>query len=239
MARIDIRGKLIPNDYKWFYDFFKEDSTCPKDVNKILDAAAEGEELEVYINSPGGVISVGSEIYTLLRSAKESRGLKIYITGEACSAASVIAMAGYCEMSPTALMMVHCVSTGRVSGNHAEMEHTAEVLRIADRALCTAYMEKSGMTEREALEMMERETWLNAQQAVGRGLVDAVMFEETGAGEDTALAAGNAFRLPTKAQMERVKRLIGESGPAGAKEAKKKAEMKLRALKNPILQWTA
>ena len=200
-------------------------------MNKILDAAAEGEELEVYINSPGGVISVGSEIYTLLRSAKESRGLKIYITGEACSAASVIAMAGYCEMSPTALMMVHCVSTGRVSGNHVEMEHTAEVLRTADRALCTAYMEKSGMTEREALEMMERETWLNAQQAVGRGLVDAVMFEETGAGEETALAA--------EAQMERVKRLIGESGPAGAKEAKKKAEMKLRALKNPILQWTA
>ena len=186
-----------------------------------------------------GVQTCALPIYTLLRSAKESRGLKIYITGEACSAASVIAMAGYCEMSPTALMMVHCVSTGRVSGNHVEMEHTAEVLRTADRALCTAYMEKSGMTEREALEMMERETWLNAQQAVGRGLVDAVMVEETGAGEETALAAGNAFRLPTKAQMERVKRLIGESGPAGAKEAKKKAEMKLRALKNPILQWTA
>lgn len=238
MARIDIRGKLIPNDYKWFYDYFEEDSTCPKDVKKILDAAAEGEGLEVYVNSPGGVISVGSEIYTLLRAAKESRGLKIYITGEACSAASVIAMAGYCEMSPTALMMVHCVST-LASGNHAAMEHTAEVLRIADRALCTAYMEKSGMTEQEALEMMERETWLTAQRAVDCGLVDAVMFEETGAGEETVLAAGNAFHLPTKAQMERVKKLIGESRPAGEKEAKKKAEMKLRALKNPILQRTA
>ncbi len=89
-------------------------------------------------------------------------------------------------------MMVHCVSTGRVSGNHVEMEHTAEVLRTADRALCTAYMEKSGMTEREALEMMERETWLNAQQAVGRGLVDAVMFEETGAGEETPPADKSA-----------------------------------------------
>ena len=54
--------------------------------------------------------------------------MKIYITGEACSAASVAAMAAYCEMSPTALMMVHCVST-YVEGNHNSLEHTAEVLR--------------------------------------------------------------------------------------------------------------
>lgn len=156
--RIDIRGVLIPNDYKWFYDWFGEESTCPKDVQDIVDAAMSGDEIEVYISSPGGVIDVGSEIYTLLRSAKN---VKIYITGEACSAASIIAMAGYCEMAPTALMMVHCVSSG-ASGNHSDMEHMAEVLRTADRALCTAYTAKTGMTEAEALEMMEHETWLTA-----------------------------------------------------------------------------
>lgn len=201
--RINIRGVMIPNDYKWYYDFFGEDSTCPADVQKVLDAFQDGDEIEVYINSPGGVIDVGSEIYTLLRGRRDN--VKIYITGEACSAASVVAMAGYCEMAPTALMMVHCVST-RMAGNHSDMEHTAEMLRTADQALCTAYTAKSGMTQTEALAMMETETWLTAEQAKERGLIDAVMFEENE--KDMTLVAGPLFALPSKEQMEKAKRML-------------------------------
>ena len=72
------------------------------------------------------------------------------------SAASVIAMAGWCEMSPTALMMVHCVST-YAAGNHNDLEKTAEVLKTADAALSSAYSTKSGMSQDEALAMMEKE----------------------------------------------------------------------------------
>lgn len=205
--RVDIRGVLIPNDYKWFYDWFGEESTCPKDVQDIVNAAMSGDEIEVYISSPGGVIDVGSEIYTLLRSADN---VKIYITGEACSAASIIAMAGYCEMAPTALMMVHCVSSG-ASGNHSDMEHMAEVLRTADRALCTAYTAKTGMTEAEALEMMEHETWLTAEQAKEQGLIDAVMFEEKD-NDIIPLVAGPLFALPNAEQMEKVRNMIKETG---------------------------
>lgn len=195
---------MIPNDYKLYYDWFGEDSTCPRDVQKVLDAVAVGDEIEVYINSPGGVIDVGSEIYTLLRAQEN---VKIYITGEACSAASIVAMSGYCEMSPTALMMVHCVSSG-ARGNHSAMEHMAEVLRTADRALCTAYVAKTGMTEEEVLELMEHETWLTAEQARERGLIDAIMFEEQ---EVMPLVAGPLFALPGKEQMEKVKRMMEEA----------------------------
>ncbi len=206
--RIDIRGAMIPNSYKWYYDWFEEDSTCPRDVSNILSMVNPGDEVEVYINSPGGVIDVGSEIYTLLREAAEKNQVKIYITGEACSAASVAACAAYSEMSPTALMMVHCVSSG-VRGNHSDMEHMAEVLRTADRAMCRAYIEKTGMSEQEALEMMEHETWLTAQQAKERGLVDRIMFEEQEK-EKIPLVAGSIFKLPTIEQMERVKAFIDE-----------------------------
>ena len=105
--KINVRGVLIPNSYKAYYDYWGEDSCCPADVQKVLDEAQPGDEIEVYINSPGGVIDVGSEIYTILRSRKDN--VVIYITGEACSAASIVAMAATCKMSPTALMMVHCV----------------------------------------------------------------------------------------------------------------------------------
>ena len=82
--KINIKGVIIPNSYKWFYNWFKEDSTCPNDVQKVLDEA-NGGDVECYINSPGGVIEAGSEIYTILRSYKGE--VKIYIVGQACSAA--------------------------------------------------------------------------------------------------------------------------------------------------------
>lgn len=224
MARVNIRGVIIPNDYKWYYSYFDMDSTCPRDVQKIIDAHPN-EELEVYINSPGGVIDVGSEIYTLLREHKA--GVKIKIMGEACSAASVIAMAGYSEMSPTSLIMVHCVSSG-ARGNHNDMEHAAEMLRTADSALCTSYMTKTGMTEEEALKMMEHETWLNATQAKERGLIDKIMFEDEEK-EPLPMVAG-MFQLPTEEQLNKAKQMAGlNTEPAFSMQ--KKAEMKLNLLK--------
>lgn len=208
--RFDVRGAMIPNDYKWYYDWFGEDSTCPADLKKIMDAFQPGDELEVYINSPGGVIDVGSEIYTMLRS--HAADTRIYITGEACSAASIVAMAAYCEMSPTALLMVHCVSSV-ASGNHNAMEKSAEILRTADQALCGAYAAKAGMTQEEALAMMEKETWLTAQQALDRGLIDKVMFEDNIAPD--ILVAGPLFVLPTDAQMDKVRTMIHKNEPSG------------------------
>ena len=198
--KVNIKGVIIPNNYKWFYDYLEMDATCPNDVQKAIDEA-NGESLEVYINSPGGIIDVGSEIYTALRSYTGE--MKIYIVGQACSAASIIAMAGYCEMSPTALMMVHCVSSG-VRGNHSDMEHMAEVLRTADDALSNAYIQKTGMSKDEVLAMMEAETWLTAEQAKEKGLVDAIMFESK---EILPLVASN-FNLPTEEQMARAKTMI-------------------------------
>jgi ATP-dependent protease ClpP protease subunit len=205
--RIDVRGSIIRNDYKWYFDFLGDECTCPQDVAKVLEQAADGDDVDVYISSPGGEIASGSEIYTMLREASARVNLKIHITGEACSAASVIACAGPSEMAPTALMMVHCVSTV-AGGNHNDMEHTAEILKTADRALCTAYTAKSGMTEEEALDMMEHETWLTAQQAKDKGLVDEIMFEEAEAAP--LVASSGLFRYPTKEQMDKVRAMMGK-----------------------------
>lgn len=202
MKRINVYGVIIPNNYKWFYDYFEEDSTCPRDVYNAINES-NGEDIEVYINSPGGVIDAGSEIYTTLRSHKGN--MKIYIVGQACSAASIVAMAGYSEMSPTALMMVHCVSSG-VRGNHSDMEHMAEVLRTADDALSNAYMAKTGMSKDEVLAMMEVETWLTAEQAKEKGLIDGIMFEKN---EPIKLTASN-FELPSEEQLNRVKSMMKE-----------------------------
>ena len=45
--RINIRGVMVPNDYKWYYDYFGEDCTCPADIQKVMDAFTDGDEIEV------------------------------------------------------------------------------------------------------------------------------------------------------------------------------------------------
>lgn len=209
--RINVKGVIIPNDYKWFYDWLEMDSVCPNDVEKVL-TEAKGKPVDVYINSPGGIIDVGSEIYTMLRSYKGDA--KIYIVGEACSAASVIAMARYSEMSPTALMMAHCVWTG-ATGNHKAFEHVAEMLRTADKSIANAYMAKTGMSEEEVIAMMDHETWLTAEQAKEKGLIDAIMFEN----EEPLRLVASTFSLPSSGQMEKVKKMIKEQAhPNGDNE---------------------
>lgn len=200
--RINVYGLIIPNDYKWYFDYFDEDSTCPRDIVNAL-SEANGDGIEVYINSPGGIIEAGSEIYTALREYQGE--IKIKIVGQACSAASIIAMGGYCEMSPTALMMVHCVSSG-ARGDHNDMEKMAEVLRTADDALSNAYMAKSGMSKKEVLTMMEKETWLTAEQAKEKGLIDAIMFEE----KQPLRLTASSFELPSEEKMNRIKSMIEE-----------------------------
>lgn len=213
--KINIKGVIVPNDYKWFYNWLEMDCTCPNDVSNTLDEA-KGGYVEVYINSPGGIIDVGSEIYTMLRAYKGD--VKEYVVGEACSAASIIAMARYCEMSPTALMMVHCVSTYG-GGNHSAFEHVADVLRTADNALANAYTAKTGMSKEEALAMMESEMWLTAEQAKEKGMIDAIMFEN----QDPLRLTASTFALPSVEQMEKVKNMIKEQKLSDAKEDDKAA----------------
>ena len=168
--RIDVKGTIVSNDDKWIYELFEYDTTCPNDVIKAI-GQANGEPLDVYINSGGGDIFAGSEIYSALRSYKGE--VNIHVVGFAASAASVIACAGKSDISPTAMFMVHNVS-GRAQGDYHVMDKSSDVLQTANKSIAAAYMAKTGMSEKEALAMMDQETWLTAQQAVAKGLIDKI-----------------------------------------------------------------
>lgn len=207
MAKINIRGDIVVNEYKRFYDWLGWDCVCPRDVQDIIDAAAHDEPLDVYINSPGGIIEAGQEIYTSLRGDPR---VNIHITGQACSAASFIAMAGHCDITPVGLMMVHCASMGAY-GNHRDMEQAARCLSATDSAIAAAYAEKSGMSVKDALRMMEKETWLTANQCIGLKLVDRITPESAPTAEATASCGG--IRL-TKEDMDKVNKEIAEKDDA-------------------------
>lgn len=173
MKKIDVKGDIITDEEKWIYDYLEWPSTCPKDITDALQDA-EGDSVEVTINSGGGNVIAGSEIYTKLMNYDGEVNINVIY---AASAASVISMAGKSKISPTGLLMIHNVSCA-TSGDYRDMDHTSDVLKAANKAVASAYRDKTGMTEKELLKMMDNETWLSADEAVEKGFIDEKMFSK-------------------------------------------------------------
>ena len=167
--KLEIRGVIVPNDYEEVYDWFGMENTSPRKVNKALEDA-HGETVDVLINSGGGMITAGSEIYTALRNYAGEVNIRIVW---AASAASVIAMSRHSTMEPTAMMMIHNVSSV-AEGDYRDMAHESTVLDTASAAMSVAYQLKTGKSETEIRKLMDKETWFTARQAQELGFVDEV-----------------------------------------------------------------
>lgn len=192
---ININGVIICNDDKFVYNYFGIESVSPNDINKAL-AEANGEDVIVNINSNGGDVFAGSTIYDLLSSYKGN--ILIRVVGMAASAASVIACAGTSEIVPTAMIMIHNVSS-YTEGDYNSMLHSAEVLQKANKAIATAYCRKTGLSEKELLSLMDKETYITAEEAVKQGFIDKIAeYEETSSQNKLALAASITGLLPEK-----------------------------------------
>ena len=199
--KINVKGNIITSGDKWIYDWLGIEATSPQDINKALDDA-NGQDIEVDINSGGGDIFAGSEIYTALRSYKGN--VQINIVGVAASAASVIAMAGKSKITPTGLFMMHNVSS-KAQGDYRDMEHRVEVLKTANKSIANAYKEKTGISDTELFKLMDKETWMSAEEAVKNKFVDEVMFDTT---NQTVKGFYNSFNgIPFEA-IEKIKSQI-------------------------------
>lgn len=176
MKTITVNGEIIPNDYAWLYDWYEMEYTCPANVKDILNALEDGEDVTVIINSGGGDVVSGQEIYSILKGVKNH--VTVDVQSMAASAASMIAMAGdTVRMSPVALLMIHNASTC-TSGDYRDMQHTAEVLQTVNAAIMEAYSRKTNLTYDELKDMMDRETWLTANQCVEKGFADEIIKDE-------------------------------------------------------------
>lgn len=206
---IDINGDIINDDYKVVYDLLGYTGTCPKDVKSQIRDAPKGEVINVNINSPGGDLFAGVEIYSELIACKNP--VEIYVTGYACSAASIIAMAGHSKISASAMIMIHNVQ-GVGRGDYRDLEKTADTLEKMNKCVMAAYREKTGKSEDELLEMMDDETWMTADEAVNGGFIDEL---EKGKVKRTAqnIITNGSLAVPVEAA-EKIKELINSQKQA-------------------------
>lgn len=161
---IDIYG---PIGKSWFDD----DAVGAQDV---LDAIreADGRPIELHVNSEGGSVFDAFAIFTALRDYKAP--VTAYVDGLAASAASyIIAAADRTVMSDVAWLMIHEAS-GMVWGNKHELAREMELLDNIDQTIAAIYAKKGDQPAEVYAELMEAETWLDAEGAKGWGLVDEI-----------------------------------------------------------------
>ncbi|HCY6652007.1 TPA: Clp protease ClpP [Staphylococcus aureus] len=200
--KAEIKGVIVSNEDKWVYEMLGMDSTCPKDVLTQLEFS--DEDVDIIINSNGGNLVAGSVIYTHLRAHKGK--VNVRITAIAASAASLIAMAGdHIEMSPVARMMIHNPSS-IAQGEAKDLNHAAETLEHVGQIMAEAYAVRAGKNKQELVEMMARETWLNADEAIEQGFADSKMFEN----DNMQIVASNTQVL-SKDVLNRVTALVSKT----------------------------
>lgn len=190
---LDIEGPIAE-------ETFWGDETSSREFKKAL---AKVGNVTVHINSPGGDVMAGAEIYSALRehSMNGLGKVKVIITALAASAASVVAMAGdEILISPVAYMMIHN-PWSITMGDARELRKTAKTLDEITEGLITAYQQRTGKTREQLKRMLENETWMSAQTCVDEGFADGIY-----GGEIRAAAMAGAGML-TRATPESIREM--------------------------------
>lgn len=177
MAKIDIRGAIVPDGEQWIYDWYGIPAVSPKRIMQQIERATANhdKELIVNINSNGGSVYAASEIYAHIKKFPGDSVSEI--TGVCASAASII-MTGTKRtvIAPVGAVMIHNASVV-AQGDYRDMEAMKQLLMQTNQAIMQTYIAKTGKSEEELTKMMNDETWMNAQQALEHGFVDEIMFE--------------------------------------------------------------
>lgn len=186
--RIKMKGPLISNNEYEAYEFFGLEAVSAK---SITDQFPEdiNEDITLEVNSNGGLVTVGSEIYTALKNYEGH--VTVEVTGMAASAASVAIMgADTVKMSPTAQIMIHKALLTRASGNSDDLEKAVNALKSSDQSIINAYVSKTGLSEDEIFKMMKNETFMSANEAIEKGFADELMTFEKDLGAVASLESG-------------------------------------------------
>ncbi len=140
-----------------------------KMAQMVVDTIVPGEPLEVHIDSKGGDLFSGLEIFNLLQ--KHDAEVKIIIDGIAGSIASVIALAGTSKpsISSTGSIVIHNAHVDNIEGNHNDLRLVADSLEKYSEIVAKIYSKKTKLSNEEALQLMNQETVMSASEAIELG----------------------------------------------------------------------
>lgn len=159
-----------------------EDSTARDVTEKLLylEAAAPGEPITFYVNTPGGSITAGMAIFDTIRLI--SSPVKVIVTGMAASMGSILLSApakGNRLLYPHARVMIHQpLIMGQFQGPAVDIHIQAQEMERTRDELNRILSEASGQPLEKIEKDTDRDFYMTAEEAIAYGLADAVVRPE-------------------------------------------------------------
>ena len=149
-------------------------------VAQLLFLESQGnEDINFFINSPGGVVTAGMAIYDTMQFIKPD--VATIVMGQACSMGSLLATAGAPgkrKMLPNARHMIHQPSGG-ARGQATDMQIQVEEILKLKKSLTDIYVShnSAGKTFDDFSRDMERDKFMSAEEALEYGLIDEIIYK--------------------------------------------------------------
>lgn len=157
-----------------------------------LQSVKKDQDINLYINSPGGVVDDTLAIYDIMKFL--TCDIATYCIGRAESGGAIVFMAGKKSkryILPNAKVMIH-QPFGGVYGQAADIEIQAEEILKTKNILINIMAHCTGQKEDRVREDSERDRFFDAKQAVEYGICDEVIGEDSGSA--TAIAAADGTK---------------------------------------------
>lgn len=179
-------------------------------VKQRLAEYRDKEKIVLHIQSPGGSVYAGYNIYNALKLS--GKKIETIIEGEAQSMATFIALAGdTIKICNPSVFMIHMPHSG-VEGTSEQFEQGASELKMIENDMIAAYAAKSKkLTPDQIREMMRKTTTLNAYQTKEYGFADEVLGSYL-----QAVALGQTIKKPMEKEKSILKNMLGVLGKAFA-----------------------
>lgn len=141
------------------------------DVIGQVKSQPEALSFNVHINSEGGVVEVGFDIYNYLKSL--GKPITTIGTGIVASIATIIFMAGdERKINANTQFMIH-LPWGSTAGSADDLEQFASELRDAEKQLATFYKKALNLEDEAILPLLKNETWLTVDQLTTLGFINS------------------------------------------------------------------
>lgn len=216
--KFSLIGEITDFDYHGIWG----DYNSPKPLKAWLDTLTPGEEAEIEINSPGGLVVQGVEMANAIKNSKAR--IIAHVTGIAASMASVIVCAcDAIEMEEASFMMIHD-PWGYAEGNAAEMRKEASVLDQMKAVIMSFYRGKfKGRTEDEISALMSDETWYTGAECKENGLDCQVIASDVRAA--ASIVPHKFAKIPEAAAKFLTSKELTDEGRAEIEAAKAAAKV--------------
>jgi len=161
----------VISEYSWF-----EDDITPKIFKHELYENGKGGPIKMRINSPGGDVIAASQIRAIM--TEYPGDITVQVEGIAASAAVIVAISGKTvNIMDSAYMMIHdpAVIIFMAMLDIETLGQLHDSLKSIKDGILPAYVQRTGLSEGVISNMMKKETWMSAREAVEYHFADNVL----------------------------------------------------------------